>query len=172
MVKVLDFEKSDVTVKLIHFLQDLRTRGSLIKHDRILDLIRQCILERKSYIEAVGGMKQMPNIILKSKCKDVSKYANKWMNYESLPAFYNRDDHSISICTDKIRHEKKLQENFVRELYVATMPDSFNLSPDENMAKACYNGCLESLKLYTTDDKALDGMTKTCTKYLFRVAFE
>lgn len=170
MVKVLDFERGDVTVKLLHYLQDLRTRGSLIKHDKIMELLKECIQEKKSYIEAVGGIQKMPKIILKSQCKDSSKYSNQWKNYDYLPAYYSKETHSINICTDRIRHEKKLQENFIRELYVGTLPDTFNLSPDENLAKACYNGCLESLKYYTNDQKSLDAMTKTCTKYLFRVA--
>lgn len=171
MVKVFDMERTDVTVQLLNYLEAWRNRGSLLKHERIMRVLQECIKQQKDYIHNVGGLNAMPKVILKSNCSDSMKYKDSWKNLTHFPAYFESHNNSIVLCTGMIRHESKLKENFLRELYVATFPGAPGLSPDENLARSCYKGCLESMKVYTDDSKLLESMARICTKYEFKVIF-
>lgn len=169
MVKTFDMERTDVTVIVLEKLGKLRNQGSLLATPVILRTLQECIKDRLPYIEQAGGLSFMPSIVLKSRCKDKSRYSREWRNFEYLPAEYDFKNHSINLCTDHIRHPDKIKENFVRELIVGTYPPAMGLSPEENLARACYQGCKESLSSYTKDQKALESMVSICTKHLFKV---
>jgi hypothetical protein len=171
MVKILDFERTDPTVRFLKYLEAWRNRGSLLPHDKIMKVLQDTIKEQGEYIDRLGGVEKMPSIVLKGRCSDSNKYKDSWKNVAHFPAYFDRSSHSIVLCVGLIRHETKLKENFVREFYGATFPAVSGLSPDENLARACYRGCLESMRVYTSDNKQLDAMARTCTKYMFKVAF-
>lgn len=169
MVKTFDMERTDLTVQFIENISRWQSQSSLLSTDAIMSALKAAISNQKEYIEANGGLQKMPSVILKSRCKDTSRYSRRWSNFEYLPAFYDHESHSISLCTDQIRHPKKLEENFTRELIVGTMPPKTGLSPDENLARACYLGCQTSLAHYTADRKRLESMVAICTKHVFKV---
>ena len=172
MVKSFDMERTDLTVQFLEQLMKWKGSASLMSHDRIMKTLQSTIQKRMEYITSVGGIERMPSIVLKNRCKDISRYSRNWRNFEYLPAYYDSEHHAINLCTDKIRHEVKLEENFVRELIVGTLPPALDLTPDENLARASFRGCSESIKLYTNDRVKVASMTEICTRHLFKVAVD
>ena len=191
MVRYVDLERTDVTVKVLDWIDQMRGRNSVLGEHKVMMTVGETLKEYKETIPS--SVKSLPTVTLNNKCRDYSKYDYRYKNIERYPSYYDEKENSVVLCTNIIRDTYRLRENVVREMlfgvwYNKYIEDSGMLhSPDEKMMIACMRGCKESLKMYVYKTESLSGhsgvegfeeeatrkerlskMTFTCGKYMFR----
>ena len=164
MVKIADLEQNDVTVQFLRFVFSLRTRQSPLAPDRVQQVIATTLRTDLAALlqkhTRTNSQFDLPTVTFKSSC------SGPGFNY--YPISFDSDKDKLTVCMDKIKDETVFRENIIREFHLARSPPKSGLSSDENRMRSCFLACRESLKIYTSDQAELRGVSTTCAKHLFK----
>ena len=143
MVKVVDMQRNDLTVRFLLWLESYRNSASRLETDAVLQAVRQSISDNMPAVEKFGGIGRMPAVVFHHRCRDDGR-----TGVDFFPVYFRQADDSINVCLDRLKDEAKTAEHFIRELYVARLPAASGLTADENRMRSCFVACRESLAVY------------------------